>query len=792
MRKIFFALTLFLSLGLTTSSSDAWRYGNPADSIVRPLRVGGGGQLTAVDIQCDQGVGACNNSGTTTKVTRADTYGAYAWRTTGTCDIQVAAPCWQQVVTFNSLPDGDPASAYNYCANGRFCAPYEIRIAPSNTNIAYMHFNGYVYRHDNFKTCFVDGAYPATDPRCRWSVTAFSRVDGKPEGNTKFFGPFLAIDPQNSNVVVVGTPASGAFYTTNGGASFSSITLGTACTPTTPSGALQGGGYTFAFDPSSSVIGGITQGLYMTCYGTGVYGSTSGPSASFTLLSASGMPTTPKQIVVSDAGLLYVVASNNVYLYTASTWSVILDGTTKTLASSSIAIDRNNPTHLLVSGGASTAGFYYSTDSATAPTWGNRISAYSRSSTAVPWLQLSSSDLGGTSFANVMFDPAQSNVALVADGISVWSISPARTGTACGAFCFNMTAMAAGIEQLVTNTITSVPGGVPIGSAWDRPTWTFTNPNVYPSDYGPNHAIPIQHNWSVDYSGSYVFEYSYWAGSAASGYSANYGGTGVPADWALFSSQPPTTFPGNIAALSTSDAAILQNGSSLVGQIYTSNNRGSSWTQVTSCAGVPTSGASGWGSIVGINTPNRTILTADKVAGVYYAFNYSTQPGVYKISADGTSCSRMTTANFDPTTVDGYGAMMKAVPGIAGHLFFTAGSQDPDNASQAFWHCTDTGTMSCSSSDSYVTGVTDVTAFGFGAPKPGDTFPALYIYGRVGGDPGWWRGTNLSTTAQWTKLSHYAIGGWLDGVRNTNGDLNHYGKAYIGFQGSGWKYGWFN
>lgn len=776
----------------TFSGAEAWRQGNPADNVVRPLRVGGGGQLTRVDIQCDQGIDSCNNSGTTTKVTSADTYGAYAWKTIGTCDIGVPAPCWQQVVTYNSLPDSDPAAAYNYCNNGKFCAPYEIRIAPSNTNIAYMHFNGYVYRHDNFRNCFVSASIPTTSALCRWSVTAFTRANGKPEDVTKFFGPYLAIDPQNTNAVVAGTPGGNAFYTTDGGSTWTAITLGTACTPSTPAGSTQGGGYDFAYDRSSSVSGGLTQGIYLTCYGTGVYYSSTGPSGTFALLNSSGMPTTPHQIAVSNAGLLYVTNGTNVYLYTASTWSLILDGTAKTIASRSIAIDPNNPTHLLVAGGSNASGFYYSTDSATAPTWGNRISAYTRSSVAVPWLQLTSAQLGSPSFANVLFDPAQSNTALIADGISVWSVIPARTGTACGAFCFNITAMAAGIEQLVTSAITSVPGGNPIGSAWDRPVWTFTNPNVYPSNYGPNHNQPILHSWGADYSGSHVFQYSFWAGNSGSGYSSNFGGTGVPADWTPFSALPFSNFPGNIAVLSTQNVAMLFNNAALVGQIYVSTNQGASWSQVISCAGVPTSGASGWGSAVGLNTWNRRALTADKTGNVYYALNYFTQPGFYKISADGSTCTRMTTTNLDPSSADGFAAMLIAAPGVSGHLFFTAGSQDPDNATQKFWHCVDTGTMACSDTDSYVTGITDVTAFEFGTPKPGESFPALYFYGRKDADPGLWRCTGLGVSRTCTKLSHYAVGGWLDGVRNVGGDMNIYGRAYIGFQGSGWKYGTFN
>src|SRR6266702_6152185 len=61
---------------------------------IQTLKVGSGGQTTNVDIQCDQGVGACNNSGTTTKVIRTDSYGAYEW-----CNNQ-----WVQLVTTSSLP----------------------------------------------------------------------------------------------------------------------------------------------------------------------------------------------------------------------------------------------------------------------------------------------------------------------------------------------------------------------------------------------------------------------------------------------------------------------------------------------------------------------------------------------------------------------------------------------------------------------------------------------------------------------------------------------------------------
>lgn len=773
-------VSLFWCTLITPAS--AWFRGAAADDTIKTLRVGGGGQLTSIDIQCDQGVGQCNNSGTTTKVIRTDTYGAYVWRTNGTCDINIPSPCWQQVVSVNSLPSGDPIAAFNACANGKYCAPYEIRIAPSNTNVAYMYLRDSLYRTSNLNT----------SGTVTWVKTAFASATATPEGNTKFFGPFLAIDPQNANAIVVGTPSGNAFYTIDGGTTFNTITLGSACTITTVG--TQGGGYNFAYDLNSSVSGGLTQGIYLSCYGTGVYYSSTGPSGTFSLLNSAGMPTLPKQIKTSPAGLLYVIATNNVYLYTAGAWTNILDGTAKTIASASIAIDPNNQTHLLVAGGASTPGFYYATDSATSPTWGNRISAKTRTANDVPWLANTNT---GTSVADVNFDPSQTNTVVIADGIGMWTIVPNLLGN-CGNYCYAWTSITAGIEQLVTNWMISPPGGNPIGSAWDRALWTFTNLNVYPSNHGPDYAQTILHGWSTDYApnSSYIFDFSYGGSSAnnPTGYSTNGGGDGGPPseDWTTFTAQPsPQAFPGDIAALSTTNVAILTNQSGLVGKIFISTDGGVTWPQMTACAGVPSTGASGWGSNLGDDT-NRHNLTADKTGNNYYAFNYSTQPGVYKISADGLTCTRMTTTHFDASSADGYAVMMRTVPGVAGHLFFTAGPQDPDNANQSFWHCVDTGTMTCSSSSSYVSGVTDVWAFGFGATKSGDTYPAIYLYGRVAGDPGLWRGTNLSTTPVWTKLSHYAVGGWLDGVRNVQGDMTTYGKVYVGFQGSSWKYGQFN
>ena len=80
------------------------------------LRIGAGGAVRGIDVECDQGLGKCMGSGTTTKVVRTDTYGAY-W-------FNPAAPnpgnagglgSWQQLVTHKTLPSNDPTNAPTAC-----------------------------------------------------------------------------------------------------------------------------------------------------------------------------------------------------------------------------------------------------------------------------------------------------------------------------------------------------------------------------------------------------------------------------------------------------------------------------------------------------------------------------------------------------------------------------------------------------------------------------------------------------------------------------------------------------
>ena len=146
----------------------------------RPVKIGGGGFISGIDIAPDG-----------KKVCRTDTYGAYLFN--------VGTGLWEQLVTSLSMPVADAGV-------GTGVGVYEIVIAPSNTARFYMTYNGYVFRSDN------SGA--------TWTRTAFTQdTDANPNDSFRGFGPKMAVDPQNADIVYVGVP-SGLFVTENAGTSW--------------------------------------------------------------------------------------------------------------------------------------------------------------------------------------------------------------------------------------------------------------------------------------------------------------------------------------------------------------------------------------------------------------------------------------------------------------------------------------------------------------------------------------------------------------------------------------------
>src|SRR5262249_24707230 len=219
---------------------------------------------------------------------------------------------------------------------------------------------------------------------------------------------------------------------------------------------------------------------------------------------------------------------------------------------------------------------------------------------------------------------------------------------------------------------------------------------------------------------------------------------------------------------------------------YYTTNRGATWTQI-SIPGVPTTVETGWGwgSFL-----KRHVVAADKAtAGTFYLYNYGpgaapSAAGIYRSTDGGATWTHVYGSAVAPFS--GYNAVLKAVPGQAGHLFFTSGQQgsagdaNPDQAA-AFMRSTDGGATWTA-----VPNVLEVYAFGFGQAAPGGNYPTVFIAGWVNRVYGVWRSDD--NARPWTQIGDLPLGS-LDDIRSVEGDKNIYGQVYIGFLGSGYAYG---
>ena len=226
-------------------------------------------------------------------VIRTDTYGAYIWNGTQ----------WQQLVTATSMP----AAFVNLGVNQ---GVYEIQVASSNTNIMYMMYDGYVFKSTNKGTT--------------WTQTSFAQVTEDPnEVPWKLNGQKMAIDPNNPNVVYVGTPQNGMFVTTDGGTTWQKVSA-------LPVGLSDGSGLYpgFAgilFAPNSGTTGGKTTTIFASSFGNGVYEST---NAGATWTKLSGGPTDVEYAAIAPNGTYYAIGNNyaSLWRYSNGVWTDVLDG----------------------------------------------------------------------------------------------------------------------------------------------------------------------------------------------------------------------------------------------------------------------------------------------------------------------------------------------------------------------------------------------------------------------------------------------------------------------------------
>jgi photosystem II stability/assembly factor-like uncharacterized protein len=386
----------------------------------------------------------------------------------------------------------------------------------------------------------------------------------------------------------------------------------------------------------------------------------------------------------------------------------------------------------------------------------------------VPWLAWTEERF--MSVGDMALDPAHPDQLWFAEGIGVWQTSVNEASDDDPSLIY--ASRSAGIEQLVANQIIAPPGGKPLLASWDRPVFRIEDPNRYPSRHGPNNAHAIVMGWALDYAAgepNYIAGLFNWWGVEASAFSRDGGRS-----WTPFTSYPPLMSANKIGgSLAVSTPLNIVWAPSNKGQPYYTRDGGAIWLPAE-VPGVPTSGETGWGFAFFLN---RHIVAADRVApGTFYLYN--APRGLFRSTDGGASWTLVHAGEI--TRWSGGNAELLAVPGQAGHLFFTAGPQGgsdiPHPADNPLMRSVDGG-----KTWRPVLGVLEAHAFGFG--KGTGANPALLVAGWVRGQYGVWRSEDDAAT--WTRIGDFPLG-ILESIGAISGDGDDPTLAYVGFRGAGY------
>ncbi len=655
-----------------------------------------------------------------TRVVRTDTYGAYVWNSSQ----------WSQVVASHTMPADDVAVDKNE-------GVYEIRVAPNNANRIYMAYRGFVYR--------------SNDRAAHWTRTTFEKVDMYPNDAFRMLGEKMAVDPANPDIVYVGTPKDGLFVSHDGGAHWQSV----ASVPKPDQVKDSWPGMTgITFDPSSGTNENKTKTIYVSSYGNGVWRST---DTGKTWSRVSDGPNSVIHAAVAQDGTYYATdddsnTPNHVWRLDGSTWNQLAPPASHQWHS--VTVDPRDQNHIVLvrDSGHITQSFDRGN------IWTEVIWNMNRQATDIPWLSWTNETY--MTNGNVLFDPTVPNELWFSQGIGVWTTKLLPSGTQT-----TWTAKTRGIEQLVANSIITPPDGKPVLASWDRAIFTVDNPDAYPTKHGPTNAFNA--GWSLDYASttpSFLVAVVTWSKNE-SGYSTDGGKT-----WTQFVSSPPNAHAGTIAASTTNNFVWVPSNKS---SAYYTKDRGRTWNEI-SLPGVTDGGAGlHWASYL-----NRRLVAADRVTeGTFYL--HHTPNGLYRSQDGGANWSLMHKGEVVPFS--GFNVELKAVPGRAGHLYFTAGHQSGAEPAGDFMRSTDGG-----ATWKKVPHVLEAYSFDFGKPAPGKSDPSIYLAGWVYDEYGIWRSDTNGES--WARIGKYPLGS-LDQIKTLAADKNTYGKVYLGFMGSGYAFG---
>lgn len=706
------------------------------------VKIGAGGFLSGMDVHSDG-----------TRVVRTDTYGAYKYNTN--------TNKWEQLVTMSRMPSAD--SGVDKEVQGVF----EIKIAPTDSDIMYMALAGYVYK--------------TTDGGLLWTRTGFTKIDPvesmRANGTyDRLSGQKMAIDPANEDVVYLGSRRDGLFKTDDGGDTWSSDSgVAHVADP-----GITG----ICFDDTSAVVGTKTQTIYASSATDGIYRTTNGGTSWTQISDGTGSPPTPTEALHATCanGIYYVT---DAYQGTSQGWAWRYDGSWTDIEprpipkarSFTIIVDPNDSDRIVV--GIEEGNLAVSNDG------GDTFSSVQfptlTASTNIPWHSNPAAPPGnGLSSGEMAFSPDTVGEIWFAQGIGFWTTTLETPGGTVNPTVW--TENSSGIEQIVGNEIVAAPNESTFHfCGWDRGTFSMSDVEVFPSAYGPVDPLRINHCWGMDYVVTDTTNPKLVQANRRGGtgdQSASSTDRGVT--WTEFTADFIGFDGGDIAA--STDSHYIAYGGNNKGAFYTADS-GATWTLITDFGLLVNRGFS----------LNRHIVTCDTVTAdkcwLYYVNNWNrndADKGVWKTTDGGAGWTKVHSSYLVTHGIDSFNGTLRAVPGNEDHLFWTGGHVGvPGDANPAagsnFMRSTDGGTNWTNAN----TNVQEVYAFGFGDEQSGG-YPSIFIIGWVSSVYGIWRSDDNAVT--WDKIGDYPMGIY-DQAFAIEGAKDGTDRVFVGFRGTGYAYG---
>jgi hypothetical protein len=403
-----------------------------------------------------------------------------------------------------------------------------------------------------------------------------------------------------------------------------------------------------------------------------------------------------------------------------------------------------------------------------------------------PWLKVSNQSYFATS--KVRFDPQMPNRLWVSSGVGVFYADVSDQTKE-----LNWVSQTRGIEELVANDIAQSPNRAPLFAVWDFGIHLKSDLNQFSTTYGPAMrtliaaqqmaTTPANPDFVVtNASDTRTFCCSEDGNAVMAGFSLDAGQT-----WQKFATlpQPPGTEAndpwrmsfGMIAVSATDSQNIIWAPTYNRSPFYT-KDRGQTWKRVKLKGEVlPFTG-----SHSDYYLPRRT-LTADRVLAYRFYYYHSGEgqnqalKGLWVTNDGGDNWEKV--FNGEITPMSGFAAKLRAVPGHAGHLFFTSSTEQPNN--NPLRRSLDGG-----QSFEDVKDLNQVDDIAFGKAAKGSDYPTLFISGRVKGVYGLWR--SVDNARSWERLVDFPMGR-LDQAGALGADPDVFGRVYIGYLGSGFMYG---